>query len=359
MTILFKLTATHQPGDTIQTFQSLSWTERYRDAGDFQLVVENEVSILGKLPLGTLISHTDTKEVMIVENHEINRDKEKKLLVTISGRSLETFAENRPTIGSALRMADPATDIATPPETSAVEPACHVAMHLLQGRLQPGIASASDAIPNLLVREDVLSHEWTMAHVIKRGDVYARVIELLRICDAGIKVIRPSGAQTTLDLVVHDGSDLTIPVIFYAQYEDLDDAKYLWSIKDYKNYAQIATHTYARLYRDANLTSDLTGLDRRVMYVEADDILGIYDPPTAGDVVSARGQSELDGKPKISLMSATISVTAKPTFKINYDVGDLVTVYGEFGSSQTMRVTEHILTVDKTGRRGYPSLSIA
>ena len=57
-------------------------------------------------------------------------------------------------------------------------------------------------------------------------------------------------------------------------------------------------------------------------------------------------------------MQAKISQTAKPKFKINYDVGDLVTCFGDFGTVQKMRVTEHVLTVDKDGIQGYPTLNI-
>lgn len=94
------------------------------------------------------------------------------------------------------------------------------------------------------------------------------------------------------------------------------------------------------------------------MYVDANDIEGTI-ANTGSDVIYARGQSEMDDHKKIALLQAKISTTARPKFKVHYDVGDLVRVFGEFATAQTMRVTEHILTVDKKGMRGYPSLSIA
>jgi hypothetical protein len=251
---------------------------------------------------------------------------------------------------------DPITDVANV-EIITADPAAHVAVQLLKSRLEVGTASADDAIPNLLVYSDIRVLDAAMDQVVRRGDIYSRVLEYLRLCDAGIKTMRPNGAQITMDLVVHDGVDRINSVIFYAQYEDLDDAKYFQSIKGYKNYALIAANVYARLYRNRDILVDLTGLDRRVLYVEADDIDGLYDPPTADDAISARGQATLDEHKKISLIQATISKTAKPKFKIDYDVGDLVTVFGEFATAQVMRVTEHILTVDKDGMRGFPSLS--
>ena len=73
--------------------------------------------------------------------------------------------------------------------------------------------------------------------------------------------------------------------------------------------------------------------------------------------MATRAQSVLDANKQITIVQAKIATTAKPRFKSNYDVGDLVGVFGEFSVAQTMRVTEHILTIDDKGIRGYPALS--
>jgi Siphovirus ReqiPepy6 Gp37-like protein len=342
------------PGDTIQNFDSLVWTERYSTAGEFQMILEKDVSLLTALPTGSLVSHTDTKEVMIVENQEVERPKKGNLKVTISGRSLETFAENRPTAGSLLPIS-PNTNI----ETSAVASSATIAASLLKGQLEPGTASVGNAIPNLRIVTTMRVLDTAMAQVIQRGDVYARVLELLKLANGGIKMVRPLGAQTTLDLVVHDGIDRTQSVVFYALREDLEDCKYFWSIKGSKNFAQIATDISTRLYKSRDvpgLDTDVVGLNRRVVYVEAGDLKLAYSPATSTDVVAARGQLELDADIQVYLMEATVTETARPKFKIHYDVGDLVTVFGGFQPAQTMRVLEHTLTFDKDGQRGFPAL---
>lgn len=356
--IIFTLNATHQPSNSIQEFASFVWVERYQSPGDFQLVVENNVSILTLLPLGSLISHTDTKEVMIIENHEIGRDSKKTLKVTISGRSFETFAEERPIAGcdtALFNLAVPPVKNADLTITAASE---DVILQLLKSGLEPGTASASNAISNLLIRKVIRVLDTSMTHIVKRSDIYSRVLEYLRLSDSGIKIIRPNGAQTTMDIVVHDGLDKSASVIFYASNEDLDDATYFRSIKGSKNYAQAATHQAVRLYRDRSLGVDVTGLERRILYIEDADILGTFPAPTTTDAVASWAQFKLDEHIKIIIMEAKISKTAKPKFKIDYDIGDLVKVFGEFEIAQIMRVTEHILTVDEDGIRGYPSLSI-
>lgn len=345
--ILFKLDSSYNPSDTIQNFDTLAWTERYQVPGDFQIVVNDEISVLEKLPLGSLISHTDTTEVMIVENHNIVRDKEKNLKIKITGRSFETFAENRTNV--------PVGNI-TIASIESPQAASYFATALLKLGLLNGFSSAADTIPNLLVYSDIRALDSAMESSTKIGDIYSLVLEYLRLCDGGIKTVRPNGAQTTMDLIVHDGKDLTLSIIFYAQYEDLEDAEYFWSIKTYKNYAAMKLYDLARIYRTRALLADVTGLERRLLYVDAGDLVN-STPPASDDYVAARAQIALNEHKKIALLQAKISNTAKPKFKINYDVGDLVTVFGEFATSQAMRVTEHILTVDKDGMRGYPSLS--
>lgn len=357
MPVLFKLNAAQKPGDTIRKFSTLIWTERYQKEGDFTLVIEDDISQLTGLPPGTLISHTDTNEVMIVENQEIKRDKQKKLLLTITGRSLETFAENRPTLGTQLPLYDQTTEEAII-ETTSVLPAENVARDLLRYCLESPYASSDNSIPNLTVKLAIREPDAPLSHAIKRGDVYSQVLELLGISNAGIKCVRPNGAQLTLDLVIHDGLDRRATVSFDSLNEDLEDPTYFWSIKDYKNFAQVSTHFDARLYRHRNLTGTVVGLNRRIMYLEADDLEGDYTPGTATDVLAGRAQGALDEHKYIVLLSATVSETAKPKFKIHYDVGDIVTAAGEFTKAQPMRVTEHILTVDDTGVRGYPSLAL-
>lgn len=352
--IIFKLDNDYLPSTSVKEFKTAIWTERYDIAGDFKIVAEDDISLLTLLPKGTLISHTDTLEVMQVETHNVVRNEEKKLLVTVSGRSVETFSENRPTEGSDLSLE---TEGVANTEVLLATPSCHAAAHILKYKLEPGTASTDDEIPNLLVVESVTTHDAAMDHPVKRGSVYSQLLEFLKMSKTGVKSVRPNGVQTTLNLVVHDGVDRTTSVIFYAQYEDLRDAEYLTSIKNYKNYARVAGKVATRLHRHRDLGSDLTGWDRRILYVDANDLEDEFTSPTTTDAMAGKGQAALDENRALSLISATISETARPKFKRDYEVGDIVTVYGEFSESQAMRVTEHILTVDETGVKGYPALT--
>jgi len=353
---LFKLTSTFYPGPTITKFDTLIWRERFREAGDFVIQSTNDLSALEALPLGSFISHSDTGEAMIVENHEIVRQKDKTLKITISGRSAEVLAEDRSVLGTNIQLINAISNQQN--ETVLTGTPEDIAALLLRRGLQRYFTLyLDDWIPNLAVRQEIVTMDSSREISIQRGDVYSAVIPLLATAAAGLKIVRPSGAQTTLDIVVHDGINRSSTVSFYAQQEDLVDATYFWSIKGYKNTATVNTKSSWRVVQDRAIVPTLTGLDRRVMYVAAADIEGTFPSPTTTDVLASRGQLALDERRKLQILSATISETARPKFKLNYDVGDLVTVLGEFSTSSVMRVTEHITTVDAKGVRGYPSLS--
>lgn len=351
---LFKLDADYLPGETIKQFDTLVWTERYLTAGEFKLIVENDLTTLKTLPVGTLISHTGTHEVAVVEDYEIETV-DKTLTLTLTGRMFETFGENRVTNGSLEPVNDGSGNAII--EVLSGMSTAEVAEALFKYGLEPGTATTDDEVPNLLVVKTVVFEDDPADYQVQRGDIYTRALEFLTVGGCGIKTRRPNGAQTTLDLVIHDGVDRTETVIFYAQNQDLTDAKYFGSIRKKRNYAQISGKTATRLYRDRNLGVDLTGLDRRVIYEEASDLEGAFSPPSDTDELASRAQRVIDSRRTLSIMQATISENAKPKYKFDYDIGDVVTVFGDFNVTSAMRVTEHILTIDKDGIKTFPSLS--
>jgi len=74
----------------IDQFVSAIWTERYTEAGDFQLVLPATQDNVAKLSEGTYLGLRGSKEVMIVDTLEI----ENKLL-KVTGSSLITFLNQR------------------------------------------------------------------------------------------------------------------------------------------------------------------------------------------------------------------------------------------------------------------------
>ncbi len=49
-------------GELINGLKTIMWIERYRDICDFELVANAEVMVHKLLPIGTMISHTESTE---------------------------------------------------------------------------------------------------------------------------------------------------------------------------------------------------------------------------------------------------------------------------------------------------------
>jgi hypothetical protein len=84
-----------QGGEAINGVRSVMWTERYRGVGEFEIKAFLSSGLLSKLPLGTLISHVNTLEVMMVEDHQITENKDEDPMLTITGRSFYAFLDFR------------------------------------------------------------------------------------------------------------------------------------------------------------------------------------------------------------------------------------------------------------------------
>jgi hypothetical protein len=84
-----------EQGILIPHLKSKMWIERYDQAGEFTFVADVKSGVRDLLPIGSFVSHVDTPEIMIVENHEISDKKDTDAEITISGRGFESDFESR------------------------------------------------------------------------------------------------------------------------------------------------------------------------------------------------------------------------------------------------------------------------
>jgi hypothetical protein len=60
----------------------------------------------------------------------------------------------------------------------------------------------------------------------------------------------------------------------------------------------------------------------------------------------------------VSITQADVSENTDLRYRRDYNIGDLVTVDGDFGSSAVMRVVEYAEVEDENGTSGHPTLAI-
>ena len=338
--------------------KSLTWIERYRDPGEFTILAGLDSGLKEELPRGTFITHMGTPEVMVVEDHNIVVKKGEAPTIKITGRSLETILENRPIVSNNPWAP---LDFVALADYSWNQAVGLIAAHITYASGE----YADNVLPYFRVSTDITATSASEIRWIQRGDLHTRLIELLQVDDLGIRILRPSvtGINTNPFLtifLIHLGEDKTDQIVFSHNAGELTDSEYLWSIRKLKNSA-LVTGKWVKVF----IPGTETGYDRRIMHVDASDLDDAYSSmPTGGtltdieEAMLVRGQDALAANNEIALASVNISKTAnKHKYRIDYNVGDIVTVIGDFNEARYMRISEYVEIEDENGFVGYPTLS--
>jgi hypothetical protein len=358
-----------EQGEYINGIKTATWIERYRPPGEFEITAPVNTNMRTFLPPGTIISHIDTHEAMMVETISLDEDvNDKEPVFVVKGRSLEAWLNER-NVGQDVDEFGGAvvflSDYTMAFDTSWNQIADLINLHI---NLGPGGAPLLNAEDAALGFTAVSNEQHTAGgdaqiRIVKRGPLHTRVLELLQIDDFGIKVVRPNPANANplvTEFRIHNGNDLSADVIFSHVAGDIQRARYLWSNRGYKNAAYVVSTYNERRYR-----VPIAGYNQRTMFLDASFIDSQWtDWPTGtdrDDILTAMQIFAIDAVSASSqtsyLEAVEIAKTSSYKFREHYDVGDLVTVNGNYDVESVMRVTEHVEFQDENGQTGYPTLS--
>ena len=354
-------------GEAINGYDSAMWVERYRRAGEFEIKAPLGSGLIDFLPTGTVISHTKTLEACVVENHEITEEKGEQSEVTITGRSFEAYLENR-IVGANEAYANPNGPVGLYTQASAksfLQAVDLINDHIQSANLDDNNDSLNDDILAFtsLTSGDAGTAE---AREHKRGELYKTLITLLAVDDCGIRFIRKNpfgvtgGSSTVSRFYIHQGNDLSDSIIFSYQNGELESADYLWSIKGYKNVALVQGKWLCEF-----VYSGAVNYDRRVMVVNASDLDETYETAAAANAaktailakMATRGREALDEQRQVAIANTDISKSTQYVYRQDYNIGDIVSLDGNYGVIEQRRVTEYVEIEDETGESGHPTLS--
>jgi len=347
-------------GEAINNVNSVMWAERYRDPGEFEITGQLSSGLREFLPIGTLISHADTMEVMIVENHEITEEAESDPTIAVTGRSLECYLENRIVGVNGARTSSTVVEYGL-----AADWTWNQAVKLINDHIV-NTANANDALVNVVAQAIAGTGGTSVARAVSKGTVHQRLLDILAVDDLGVSSIRRNtftgygGNNTQTVLSIFPGTNKSASVRFSWKSGDLESAEYLFSNKRSKNSALVLGR-----YVYTMVDTGPTKYDRRIMIVDADDIDGnLTDPPVGAELTNilakmvVRGNEALQSQNEITIARADISKITQYQYRRDYNMGDLVTIDGNFGQTQIMRVVEYVEIEDENGSSGHPTLSI-
>ena len=346
-------------GEPIHRIRRKTWTERYAEAGEFKFEAPLWTGLREALPIGTCVSHVDTYDVMIVENHEIYADENGVKTIVVTGRSLDVIFEGRQVNGGLTAIT---VDNLKRVITLAADFVHRQVVDLFQ--LTQVVPGENFLYFDYQTNVDDPTSE-SVSRQLRSGSIYERAQEFMAFEDLGLRVIRRNsfnlvGSPDNTVFLVHKGIDRTATVIFSEDTGNLINDTYLWSSKTDKNAALVESR-----YFTTSVLPTETGVDRKWLSVDASDLDQEYsDVPTGttkDDILAQmvkRGEEALRINSGVNISQADVPDTAQYQFRRDYNIGDLVTIEGAYGEIETRRVTEFTEIEDENGSSGHPTLAV-
>lgn len=343
----------------IDRFQSLIWTERYKDLGDFELEIFSTREARNLLTPGTKLAMNESYRVMTVETIEDKTDDEGRRVLSIKGRSLEELMEARV-------AKDVLDDLTTSPKWTITDVPAAVCRKIFHDICVTGILNIGDKIP--FIHEGTIMPTNTIAEPIEPITVEIEPTTVLdaikKVCDVwnlGFRILR-NFDLSELYFDIYTGSDRTSaqtilpPVIFTPELDNLENTTELTSISLLKNVAYVFSPAGFKEVYALDVDPDVDGFDRRVLVVNATDITD--DTTDIDSALIQRGTEALAECRTVQAFDGEINQNSKYKYQRDYYLGDLVEVRNADGFTNNMKVTEQIFVSDDEGERSYPTLEV-
>lgn len=197
----------------IRGYDSLIWTERYRDPGDFSLKTAKIDEVMDAAPVGSCLGIIQSREIMFVETHEINKNKDGMHYLTVSGRTFESFMEYRTNAIELGAISDGLTVMQSSDESGSSTSGPGWATTIVTNVLE-GLADPKDAIPNVFVSFEVTKPlTGKIRYETLSNNLYVRMMELLDEDGIGVKNRRPIPPETYMSMVFYNGQSRSNTVI--------------------------------------------------------------------------------------------------------------------------------------------------
>lgn len=356
---LMTMDSNNQPSKMVEKYDSLIWTERYNTIGDFQITTGDVDRFMDLLPEGQVVTLRESTVPMIVERHLIERKAGQTTKLTIKGRDFCSILDRRLAVRPLPGTAEWTVNEYTPAD---------IAYFLMDEICKGGLLATEDIFPDAQVLFNYDEYEDSTgplrSFVIPRGRLLDVVLQFLQaeapfdasttpdtpeVKPHGIRAIRPGLTATANIIEIYEGTDRSGTVYFDATRDLLDDGTYLFSKEGSANAAYLLGSS-ADAFIEASPPK--SGLERRVILVD-----GSQSNLTDANLLE-QGKIAMSEAHETAMMDGSINADLSPyVYNVDYNLGDIVKLVGDYNLSGKARVTEYIRSEDATGIKSYPTLA--
>lgn len=341
-------------------YNSLIWTDRYNEAGDFEIYTRASSEIFETIKLDYFLQRTDSEHTMIVEKIVTSTDVEEGSMVTITGRSLESILDRRIVWGVKNLNGGFQEGIKT---------------LIMENIISP--SNADRKISNFVFKDstDSAITELTLEGQYTGENLYEIIKTACSEKGVGFKITLNENDEFVFELYAgvdrsYDQMDRPV-VVFSDKFDNLINSNYLESRENFKNVTLVGGAEKENgnpSSREYTAVGNAKGLTRREIFTDAQGVSRQKDNGSGNmsDMSVSEYASLLrqEGKKTLNENSEDISFEgeAETTIMFKYgkdfQQGDIVQVEDAYGHGAKARITELVTSDDTGGYSVYPTFVI-
>ncbi|MBU3098390.1 MULTISPECIES: siphovirus ReqiPepy6 Gp37-like family protein [Clostridium] len=334
----------------LDNFTSLRWVRRYLKCGEFELNCDSTPESLNLLARENIIYKKGDTEAGYIEFRNLKQDIEGKEVLIIKGKFLTGYLNRRIIWG-----------------TEILNVTTEVAMRTLVNK--NGVAPVD---PNRIIPKLMLGTIKNYTEKVDYQVSYANLAEelecLSNVSNLGHRITFDI-TNRKLELDVYKGIDRSVNqsinprCIFAKEFENILEQEYVDSLNNYKNLALIGGIGEGAERKLVTVGSS-SGLDRFEIFADqkslsnTEDIGGVSTTMSDADytlLLIGKGNETLAETLEIQTFDSKINSNSNLTYKIDFDLGDIVTyVSKKWGLTIDSRITE----VEEVYEEAGPQINI-
>lgn len=353
--ILVRDSVSRQPVGIFETFESFIWTDRYNEAGDFEITTKPTAEILNLLAKDNYLSIARSNKWMIIETRTMIGDSQDGYKLLIKGRSLESLLDRRIVLQQHIS------------DNDQVEDGLYIVVsdNMINSPGQP--QRNFEGFRFLLSNQPDIRIPRMSAKYIHREYIYDIVTYWTKPNIMGWQ-IHHNPSDDFFEMLLYYGFE-RLAVKFSPSLDNLLSSEWIDSYRNYKNYALVMgdnTEGPAHVV-ESKPSPDPSGLARRELFVDATNTSKFY----------AGSQTEMPVSQYLAILyaigdgrRATVNgplevfmgeIYADVLYRYNEDyfLGDTVFMSDSRLHSGASRVVAYTFYEDLSGSYSYPTFEPA
>lgn len=344
----------------VDNFESIIWTERYKEAGDFELLVPASSDTLVYAVHGYYLWNKKSDRLMVIEQTEITTDVENGPHLKITGRSLESILDRR-IIWHQITLDGKIQNVVKTLITDQI--------------INPTLAARQISNFVFIETDDSYIDSCEIEQVQYLGDnLYDVVCDILATFNVGFKLIY-NFELSRFEFSMYHGVDRSYNqdvnpwVVFSPEFDNIISSDYIENSAQYKNVCLVAGEDKENTVRKFVYVDDqstVTGLERREMFADGSSKNQSYDEDESTTTLTDAQYIEVLKEFGLETLNLTenkrgetfdgeMNTTRGFEYGVDFFIGDIVQMENEYGLGAPTRVTEFILSQDSSGIKAYPS----